>query len=237
MKPLILFLTLVLLGVSCKKDEAPTAPPTNNTSPLNPSLTYGVVSDIDGNEYATIQIGSQVWMAENLRTTKYCNGDTIPNLPDENQWGNSLTGAWVHMANDSQYDNTYGKLYNWFAANDSRNICPCGWHLPSVNEWTVLTDYLGGDSIAGGKLKSANTLYWNSPNTDATNETGFSGISGGSRFYSGDFDFFGDAAIFWSSTEDGTGYVWFRYLYYSAAGVYSDFDAKGSGLSVRCVMD
>jgi len=158
-------------GIDCGGDCPPC--PTPTPTPTAP------VTDIDGNEYATIQIGTQVWMAENLRTTKYCNGDPIPNVTDSLQWVNLATGAWAHNNNYSQYENLYGKLYNWYAVDDSRNICPCNWHVPTDAEWTTLIDYLGGEGVAGGKMKSTGTQYWLSPNTDATNESGFSGLPGG----------------------------------------------------------
>ncbi len=143
--------------------------------------TTNSVTDIDGNIYETVQIGSQIWMKENLRTTKYANGDVIPNVTDGNQWSNLTTGAWSCYSNNNQIQNLFGNLYNWFAVADQRNICPTGWHVPSDVEWITLTDYLGGESVAGGKMKST-AIYWQSPNQDATNESGFSGLPGGFRF-------------------------------------------------------
>ena len=123
----------------------------------NPNLTYGNMTDQEGNVYKTIIIGSQEWMAENLKTSVYRNGNAIDNIIDDNQWSSLTSGAWASCINDSQYDCPYGKLYNWFAVADSRYLCPTGWHVPTDDEWTTLTDYLGGEEVAGGKMKTTGT--------------------------------------------------------------------------------
>lgn len=204
---------------------------------LNPNLSYGSVTDIDGNAYATIQIGAQTWMAENLRTTKYCNGDAIPIVTDNTDWESITNDAWFHYNNDSQYEIPYGKLYNWYAVDDARNICPCGWHVPTDAEWTVLTDYLGGESLAGGKMKSNGTQYWQSPNTDATNESGLSALPGGVRFFDGPFYFVGSNGYWCSSTEYNADSAWGRELNYSSGNVIRFEYIKATGFSVRCIMD
>jgi uncharacterized protein (TIGR02145 family) len=127
---------------------------TTTTTIFNPNLTYGAVNDIDGNTYKTIVIGTQTWMAENLKTTKYRNGDTIPTNLTNAAWSDATTGAYAIYNNDAANNTIYGKLYNWYAVTDSRNICPVGWHVPSDSEWTTLVNYLGGALVAGGKLKS-----------------------------------------------------------------------------------
>jgi uncharacterized protein (TIGR02145 family) len=195
------------------------------------------VTDIDGNQYPSVIIGTQEWMAENLRTTSYANGDPIPNVTDDTQWYYLTTGAWVHYNNDSQYENPYGKLYNWHTVNDSRNVCPVGWHVPSDAEWTVLSDYLGGATVAGGKMKSIGTQYWQSPNTDATNESGFSGLPGGSYHYYGGFSFIeiGKEGCWWSSTESGPTIALYRSLFYASDNVSSYADGKLNGFSIRCL--
>jgi len=205
---------------------------------LNPALTYGSVTDIDGNTYATIQIGTQVWMAENLRTTRYRNGDPIPNVMDGTQWENLKTGAWAHYDNDIQYEKPYGKLYNWYAVADPRNVCPKGWHVPTDVEWTVLTNYLGGGNVAGGKMKSTGTQYWDSPNTDATNESGFSGLPGGSRNNgNGFFGYLGNYGNWWSASESGAEFAWYRTLLNGNAGVSRYNYDKRYGFCLRCVRD
>lgn len=215
---------------------ADTNDPNPSQSHLNPNLTYGSVTDIDGNSYATIQIGTQIWMAENLRTTKYCNGDPIPNITINAQWANLTTGAWSHYNNDNQNETPYGKLYNWYAVDDSRNICPCGWHVPTDAEYTFLTDYLG-ESVAGGKMKSTGTQYWEDPNTDATNESGFSGLPGGFRNFNGAFGDVGIYGNWWSSSAYDTSDAWYR-----STNTFSGFMGrlnydKGAGISVRCLRD
>ncbi|MBK8503768.1 MAG: fibrobacter succinogenes major paralogous domain-containing protein [Saprospiraceae bacterium] len=148
------------------------------------SLTSGVafegdVTDIDGNLYRTIKIGTQEWMAENLRTTRYTNGEMISKVNNSTTWPNANYGAWCWYDTSSTYELPYGKLYNWYAVNDGRGLCPTGWHEPTDAEWTTLTDFLGGLSLAGGPMKAAGTAHWKTPNTGATNASGFSGLPGG----------------------------------------------------------
>ena len=211
----------------------------------------GIVSNpgagvtFNGYIYASIVLGNgQEWMAENLRTTTYRNGDPIPNVTDPNQWNALTTGAWAHYDNNSQYENPYGKLYNWFAVNDSRNVCPTGWHVPSDAEWSTFINYLdpnanGGSSTntAGGKMKSTGTQYWQSPNQNATNESGFSGLPGGYRYANGTYSGIGFDGYWWSSTEGSTDDAWSRYLGYDSGFVYRDNDDKKNGFSVRCLRD
>lgn len=191
----------------------------------------------DGYTYTSIVLGNgQEWMAENLRSTSYANGDPIPNITEATQWSNLSTGAWAHNNNDNQYENPYGKLYNWYTVADSRNVCPTGWHVPSDAEWTVLIDYLGG-LVAGGKMKSTGTQYWVSPNTNATNESGFSGFPGRYRSNNGQFYSIGYRGIWWSSTENDTISAWDRSLFYDVGGVGRESFSKGNGNSVRCLRD
>lgn len=192
----------------------------------------------DGYTYPSIVLGNgQEWMSENLRTTTYANGNPIPNVTDNTQWENLTTGAWSHYNNDSQYENPYGKLYNWYTVDDPRNVCPTGWHVPTDAEWTILSDYLGGENVAGGKMKSTGTQYWLSPNTDATNESGFSGLPGGLRSFNGTFNDIGNLGYWWSSTEYITTNAWYRYLSYDSGIVYRYGNYKKDGFSVRCLRD
>jgi uncharacterized protein (TIGR02145 family) len=204
----------------------------------------GIVSNpgagvtFDGYTYTSIVLGNgQEWMAENLRTTSYANGDPIPNVSDDTQWQNLTTGAWAHYNNENQYENPYGKLYNWYTVADPRNVCPTGWHVPTDAEYTLLTDYLGGLPVAGGKMKSTGTQYWLSPNTDATNESGFSGLPGGGRSLNGTFSGIGNLGSWWSSTEYGTLGAWLRYLGYNYGSVSRGSNYKDGGFSVRCLRD
>ena len=192
----------------------------------------GGVTDIDGNQYATVFIGSQEWMAENLRTSHYSNGNSISNVTDQSSWINLTSGSWCHYNNDSQYENPYGKLYNWYVANDSRNVCPNGWHVPSIVEWDTLVSFLGGEGVAGTKMKSTGTQYWPNPN-NGTNESGFNGLPGGNR--SGNFLALGAWGYWWSSTEDTYNSAWLYSLYYSFATAIKHNPAKVFGYSIRCI--
>ena len=198
-------------------------------------LEFGSMTDQEGNQYATIVIGNQEWMAENLRTTKYCNGDPLANVTDSSQWVNLTSGAWAHYQNNSQYEVPYGKLYNWYAVDDSRNICPCGWHVPSDAEWDVLIDLLGVN--AGGKMKSTGTEYWNHPNANATNESGFSGLPGGLRHSNGAFYDIGYVGFWWSSTEFSVLSAGNQTTSYYSGDVSGEHLGKTFGFSVRCLRD
>lgn len=197
----------------------------------------GTVTDIDGNIYHTVTIGTQVWMVENLKTTHYRNGDTIPNVTDDTQWGTIIIGAYCNYDHNPSNVTTYGRMYNWYAANESRNIAPAGWHVPTDEDWTLLINYLGGGSVAGGKLKESGTAHWNSPNTGATNETGFTALPGGDRGTNGVFESMGIDGKWWSSTEAPLDYAWRRFISYYYANVDRDYASKTAGFSIRCVKD
>jgi len=204
------------------------------------------VTDIDGNVYKTIRIGNQLWMAENLKVTRYNNGDSITNIIDPSVWTGLNSGAYSMYDNDSSNVSTYGLLYNWYAVNDSRNISPSGWHVPTDDEWKEMEMYLGmsqsdADNVSwrgtdeGGKLKEIGIEHWISPNTGATNESGFTALPGGIRDVDGPFRYLGYYAWYWTSYKDNEGKVWGRYLYNQAAGVVRDYYTLNSGYSVRCI--
>ena len=194
------------------------------------------ITDIDGNVYNTIVIGTKVWMAENLKVTRYRNGVAIPNVTDATEWSNLTTGAYCNYGNNTGKAATYGRLYNWYAVNDSRNIAPEGWHVPSKAEWQTLVDYLGGYDITGGKMKETGTEHWSRPNRGSTNESGFSALPGGFRSSIGNFISMGTNAFFWSSTESSSNTAWYQSLYCHYLGVYHyDNGRNRIGLSVRCV--
>ncbi len=253
------FLQLLLVSVilfSCEKNP-PTPPPTPQplykSVHLNTNLTYGSLSDIDGNHYATIQIGSKVWMAENLKVTRFSNGDTIPQVAGQMDWQNNFTPAWSYLNNNVLYDSLkdYGYLYNFFTVEDSRNVCPTGWHVPSDQEWTDLVasidpwysaTAIGSQSgSAGGKLKSTTTDYWTAPNTNATNETGFSGVPSSHKNSNGNFGFLGNdgvIGIWWTSTGySNPADAYYRSLNYNDASINRNIQQKRNGFSVRCVQD
>lgn len=201
------------------------------------SIPYETVTDVDGNSYRIIQIGNQWWMTENLKVTHYRNGSAIPNVTGNSDWINLTTGAYCNYDNDGSNADTYGSIYNWYVVNDRRKIAPEGWHVPSDSEWQTLVDYLGGSSVAGGKLKETGTSHWISPNTGATNESGFSALPGGYRYYHGTYISMGYDTHFWSSTERTSSGAWSRSLGYSYLVVSRLYYYKQSGFSVRCVRD
>jgi uncharacterized protein (TIGR02145 family) len=213
------------------------------TSSKTITFNFVLCKDYDGNNYTIVTIGTQTWMAENLRAIHYRNGEAIPNVTDNTAWHGLTTGAYCWYNNDeASYKALYGGLYNWYAGNDSRNLCPSGWHMPTDAEWTTLTTYLGDLSIAGGKMKSigtheAGTGLWSAPNTGATNESGFSALPGGTRDGSGTFDFAGDDSNWWSATQSSTNYAWYRHVYYDEASVSRGNLSKTFGYSCRCVAD
>ncbi len=205
-----------------------TAAPT----PTNTDTT--IITDIDGNAYSTVKICNQTWTAKNLNVSHYRNGDIIPQVTDPAIWPTITTGAWCWYDNDStNYGANYGKLYNWYAVNDPRGLAPEGWHVPSDGEWTILTNCLGGSSVAGGKMKETGTNFWASPNTGATNSSGFSALPAGLRHYPGSFEAVGTKVYFWSSAN----YI-YRGLDYDLNSVtYRNDGNYNYGFSVRCIKD
>ena len=199
-----------------------------------------MVTDIDGNVYSTVQIGSQIWMSENLKVTHYRNGDAIPEVTDNSTWVGLNTGAWCNYNNNTGNGTIYGHLYNWYAVDDPRGIAPEGWHIPSDNEWQTLVDYLGGSSVAGGKMKETGTTHWNWPNTGATNESGFKALPGSYRSPNdGNFYSIGYLADFWSSSEYSNYdvWVWDRRMFHNSTEVARETMPKDGGLPIRCVKD
>ena len=204
---------------------------------FNSSLTYGSVTDIDGNVYKTILIGTQIWMAENLKTTKYNDGANIPNVTDNATWGSLTTPAYCWYENNIAYKTLFGAKYNWFVVETGK-ICPSGWHIPSDGEWTVLTDYLGGENVAGGKIKEVGLTHWDSPNLGATISSGFTSLPGGQRNAEGSFLGICSYDTWWSSTE----YNYLKPYYRSDAAintvVFRGYGGlKTIGTALRCVKD
>lgn len=233
---------------------------TSNITGLNPGTTYYIrsyatnsngtaygneviisisykVYDIDGNAYDTVQIGNQIWMKQNLNTSRYNNGTAIPNISDNATWNGLITGARCYYNNDSASNaSTYGALYNWYTVNTG-NLCPIGWHIPTDAEWTLLTNYLGGLNIAGGKLKA--TTLWSLPNTGATNESGFTAIPSGYRYDFG-VDVFNSInydCSWWSLSEYDINGAWARSLDFLDNSMLRYHGGKKYGLSIRCIKD
>ena len=247
MKKLLFAFALSSVLFSCEKEKStPNNTGNNSTDTTKTSnKTIGMpgpnITDVEGNSYKTVYIGTQQWMGENLKTSKYSDGTTIPNITDNTQWQNNTTGACAHYNNDVVNNAKYGKLYNWYAVskttNGNKNICPTGWHVPTDAEWTVLTDCLGGLAVAGGKLKEVGTTSWDSPNTDATNASLFTGLPGGNRFSNGDYYNFGYYGGWWSSTERNIDDAWGRDISYDSGFSFRDEYIKTDGFSVRCLRD
>ncbi|MDO8952800.1 MAG: fibrobacter succinogenes major paralogous domain-containing protein, partial [Draconibacterium sp.] len=175
-------------------------------------MTASSCEKMDTTEYESVTIGTQVWMLKNLNVTTYRNGDAIYNVTDNTEWRNLTTGAYCDYENSSIKADTYGRLYNWYAINDSRNIAPTGWHVATDGEWTTLINYLGGLNLAGGKLKEIGTSHWNTPNIGATNESGFTALPGGYRHYDGGSYDLKNMGSFWSSSEASPYNAWSYYL-------------------------
>jgi uncharacterized protein (TIGR02145 family) len=205
----------------------------NISAHSNDVVPIWTVTDIDGNVYRTVKIGNQIWLAENLKVKKYRDGTEIPNAIDNYQWPGQSSGAWCYYNNDSGNGETYGALYNWQAVNDSRNLAPEGWHVPTDEEWQELADYLGGSSVAGKKLKT--TSGW-SNNGNGIDEVGFGAFPGGYRNYGGFYEMRG-TAYFWSSSEGSSYDAWGRLLNGSDNGIGRLYWDKTWGFSVRCVRD
>ena len=222
----VLFL-LFLIILSCKKGD-------------NLSVVEKGVKDYDGNVYDTINIGTQTWMKENLKTTKYKDGTAIPIVKDNTAWYNLTTPGYCwYDNNETSYKNTYGALYNWYAVNTGI-LCPTGWHVPSETEWDTLVNYLGGRNIAGGKLKESGTAHWTSSNINVTNESGFTALPGGLRETNGQFNNNGTYGYWWSSTvhpsfppSGGALTMWIQLSNFLEMPGYN----SKYGFSIRCIKD
>lgn len=194
------------------------------------------VTDVDGNVYNTVIIGTQVWMASNLKTTKYKDGTTIPLVTDGTAWSNLITAGYCWYDNDAAtYKSTYGALYNWYTVNTGK-LCPTGWHMPSDIEWNTLTTYLGGESVSGGNLKETGKTHWLYPNTGATNTFGFTALPGGNRFRTSFYDI-GKSGFWWSSSESNYRLGLYREISFNGNDVYSHSYNRHTGYSVRCLQD
>jgi uncharacterized protein (TIGR02145 family) len=225
--PIIVTVIILFFTESCKKKD-------DNNDDTTPPIT---VTDIDGNVYHTVKIGTQTWMVENLKTKRYRNGDSITFAPNGGVWSSTTTGAYCYYYIFLSNYTTYGCLYNYYAVNDSRNIAPTGWHVPRDTEWTTLTDYLGGLELAGGKLKETGITHWQDPNVGATNETGFTALPGGGREYIGNFDYIYENSYWWTSTVNNASTAYIRLIQSSFIKVWRYPREFACGFSVRCLKD
>ena len=257
MKKFLIALFFSSSMLSCKKNLTNPNSSLNSysdTCGLNPLINFNCIGtpigkfaecikDVDGNVYKTVKIGTQQWMAENLKVSKYNDGSKIINVINSVQWSQLSSGAWVLNYNDEANNTKYGKLYNWYAVspttNGDKNVCPAGWHVPSKAEWKTLIDYLGGEEIAGGKMKEVDTSSWIKPNTNATNSSLFTALPSSFRSSDGSFNSFGIYSYLSSISEDDSDNIWSCCLNYyndNVIGSYGGFSKK-SGISVRCLKD
>ena len=213
-----------MLTLSCSKKES-----------INPNL----VKDVDGNIYRTVTIGTQTWMEENLKTTRYNDSTLISNVTDNTAWGNLTSGAYCWYNNDFNASKDYGALYNWYAVNKGK-LAPKGWHVPSENEWKTLADYLGGVAIAAGKLKESGILHWQGVGSpDVTNVTGFTALPGGFRInIDGSFADLGGMGFWWCSSATGTSSNNMQAIIMSLDSIgllNQGYWPLTTGFSVRCI--
>ena len=201
------------------------------------SLGSGI-TDIDNNTYKTVVYGNgQEWMAENLRTSKYSNGEVIQNVENAEQWKSLTTGAWAYYENKVENNIAHGKLYNFYAVSDSRKLCPSGWKVATKNDWAELTSYLGGDATAGGSMKQTGTLFWSNPNVGANNKSLFNALASGQRTNRGIFNDMTYYSFWWNGSEYNEFNAWYTYLYFNFGNSFNNFLWKQYGFSVRCIKE
>lgn len=237
-----LSIPLILVIFSCSKENETQKSNINYTSiGTSVGIFQNSLTDIDYNVYKTVKIGTQTWMVENLKTTKYNDGTIISKITDKNKWSNIDSGAWTYYNDNVSNNDKYGKLYNWFAIKNNtvgnKNICPVGWHVPNEIEWSILIEHLGGESVTGGKMKEVGFTSWQNPNSEATNSSLFTGLPGGIRNSNGYFDDIGSNGYWWSSNQANTKNAWFRKLYSYDDAIGRDDLNKNCGLSIRCIKD
>jgi uncharacterized protein (TIGR02145 family) len=237
MKKIIPILAVIILFAACNESSTPDP----GTAPTTTVTKESSTPDTGTAPKTTVTIGTQVWMLKNLDVSIYKNGDTIPQVTDPEAWASLTNGAWCYYDNDSSQNATYGKLYNWYAVADPRGLAPAGYHIPSDAEWTTLSMGLGGDLAEGGKMKETGTTHWTTPNTGATNSSGFTGLPGGNRIANGSNGPFFDVGVYgywWSSTESSPTHAWYRYLLSTVSSItHGNNFSKNYGFSVRCLRD
>ncbi|HPR30946.1 MAG TPA: fibrobacter succinogenes major paralogous domain-containing protein [Prolixibacteraceae bacterium] len=239
--PLIVLFLFALQFWGCEEDDPLVRDNPYNgksTAVFNPDVKYGKVTDADGNSYRTVVIGGQTWMAENLRTTHFRNGDPIPEITDTTEWATTTAGAYCTYNNTGSVDTiaTYGRLYNWYAVADSCKLAPEGWRVPTIIDWDTLIEYLGGDTLAGNKLKEVGIFHWEDP-YQSDNGSGFTALPGGRRYLSKPTNDMGFYATFWSSSEYDPDRAGFLYLYDFDSFVWRGINFKNNGYSIRCIKE
>jgi uncharacterized protein (TIGR02145 family) len=194
------------------------------------------VSDYDGNTYGVVRIGTQLWMQENMKTTKLNDGTAIALTGGTSEWSSLTTSGYCWYNNNISYKNTYGALYNWYTVSSGK-LCPSGWHVPTVDDWSTLENYLGGSSPAGGKLKETGTTHWTSPNTGATDEYNFTALPGGLRTNTGAFQNINSYGYWWTSTVEASPDVYYRHIQNDSDKLFWAYKNEKHGMSVRCNKD
>jgi uncharacterized protein (TIGR02145 family) len=230
----VFLVIMVVLIVGCSKDSSE-APPIDSE----------IVTDLDGNVYETLVIGNQTWFKENLNVSQYQDGTPIPEVTNPAQWATLTTGAWCYYENKTRNKEVYGKLYNWYAVAGiydvaslnnlslRKKLAPTGYSIPTDAEWTTLTSFIGSE--AGGKMKETDTSNWTSPNSEATNSSGFTALPGGICISNGDFHFIGYYGYWWSATSADAATAWNRSLGYNSSIACRSYDDKNYGFAVRCI--
>ena len=231
--------SLVLAVLVANRSYAENSFPDSSGSNIidNKKTSTDSIFDIDGNVYATVVIGTQIWFVENLKVTRCRNGHEFSYVSDDTSWSVWADGAYCWCNNDSLNNELYGALYNFAAVADSCGLCPKGWHVPTKSDWENLIASLGGDEIAGGKLKEVGIVHWNYPNVGATNESGFWGLPGGGRGQISGCGEIGEYATWWSSTPYNSTYAWHYGLYHKSSKMRYNPGHRASGFSVRCIKD
>jgi uncharacterized protein (TIGR02145 family) len=210
---------------------------TGDNSNVETIKTLNGIADVDGNIYNIITIGTQQWLIENLKTTKYADGSAIPNITNDAAWGSDVTGAYCWYDDDIANKTLYGALYNWYAVNNAHGLAPTGWRIPSDVDFVTLETFLGGSIIAGGKLKEMGLTHWTTPNTGATNDYGFKGMPSGRRLYTGEYQSIGTNCFLHTTKEDSPTHSVQRYLSHTSAVLSLSTVGKNYGLAIRCMRD
>ncbi|MEY4030869.1 MAG: hypothetical protein RJA90_2150, partial [Bacteroidota bacterium] len=208
----------------------------SNQIKLTTNTASTTISDIEGNTYNTINIGNQIWMTSNLSTSRFRNGVYIPYILNSTQWATTKSPALSFYNHDNNFESNYGKQYNWYAVADPQGLCPIGWHIPSNNEWTILSDFLGGLNVAGGKMKATGTQFWSFP-SNGNNSSGFTGLPGGFRNVDGTFGILGYNGFWWSATDENEQKAFSRSIVYTDNVLSVNSSLKNQGFSVRCLKD
>jgi uncharacterized protein (TIGR02145 family) len=236
MKLMVFAVLLQFLIFSCSHKDSSSNPPTITC------MTNTAVTDVSGNVYTSVKIGTQEWLVENLKVTAYRDGTSIPNIASEVAWLALTNGGWCNYSNDVQYDNLYGKLYNWYAVSNPKGLAPAGWHIPTDAEWATLVNYLGGPATAGRKLKEIGMAHWLSDNngtTTSTNSSCFTALPGGFRDGGANalFSNINQNGYWWSSSDAGAAGAGSFVLSHGTTQTNSGATSKLAGYSVRCVKD